>query len=1715
MRVLPVIIFIVSLFLFQYTSAQITVSGANSSSNGTYATLQAAFIGINSFNQAGNTITVTVTANTTETGSAVLNQNTGTWTSLTISPSGTRTISGNISGVLVDLDGADYVTIDGLNSGGNSLTLENSNTATGAATIRFVNDAKNNAVTRCYLKGSGTGLNGTSGHGAVVWFFNSAVSTGNDDNTISYCDIGPSGSNLPFIGIRSYTNVSSRSNDNITITENNVHDFFSATSPTGTSGINVFNYNSNWTITNNRIYQTATRTYTAATYEYRGIYISTTISTSSGNFTVTGNVIGYSSSSGTGTTTITGSSNIFNGITLNANSSSPSSTISNNTIAGIDQTTSRAPTASSGSGVQAFIGIGVFLGAATVSNNIIGSTSSTGSIIIRTTQVSNSTVNCISLILNQGSSSNTISGNQLGGISIVYSSGGSQTMSFVGIRNESTGTTTISSNIIGNSASGNITTNQGNAGLTAIDLAHASGSSAVTSNTIQNLNHSGTLGATTIVGIYSQLNGGAASFSISQNLVYNLACTNTTTSSVYGILLSGSSSGSAVQNRIYGLSVGSTSPTGTITGLRTLGTSTLSNNMITIGSSVANNPIIYGIDVAGGAPTMYYNSVVITGAATGTASNAYCLNVSSTSANYNIQNNIFYNTRSSSNNASNRAIHFSGSALLANVITGNYNNLCIGSPNTVLGSVGATTYANLGAWQGGSGKDANSISTSVTFTSIASDLHVTDCALAGKGTTISGTTSDYDGSTRNTIPWIGADEPFITWNGGTGNWNVAGNWTPNIIPASYHDVIISSGSVSLNADAFCHSITIGTGVTVSANIYKLSIGGSLCTNSFFVNNGTFNANTGTVEFLGANSVLSGYIGGTAATTFNNVTLNTGITFPASPFQSTVNSSLQLNSGSYVNSNSPIYGSSSTLTYNTNGSYNVSLEWTSTFDGVAGSGRPHNVTIVNSTVNIPTSNRAMAGALTINLLGTLVLNATSGDLYIRGNWSDQGTFTPNNRAVFFTGLTDQTITRVGGGTESFPYFIVNKPNSGTYVKPDNTAGNLTDVSITGQAGDVLQLLNNGSLDLNGRTVTIDGNSSGSSTGNIYVNGTRTITNNQGINNGKFEIRTTIVANQNQPTWYTKSVANNSGTGSLIFDQNVLVTIADGRMDWGFSAGTNITTIQGVLQINLGGSVYPNSCYYSASPASTLRFANTVDYQVNSTDKTWASGLIYSGAAGIPYNVEVNNTGTDLTINDTRALRNNLSIMDGTFTLNAGPFNIGGNWNRSGATSGFTPNTNRVVFDGNADQTITSTANSNTETFYQLEISNNDATPQVSHGGSTDITVTNQLVLTTGILSTGTNEVYVTNSASTAVTGHQTNPSLAGYVSSTRVNGNLRRNLAVSTNYDFPVGTSTNYQLATLYFSGIASISDVLAYFTTGTSGTFTGCTINGTAITGMLDGGYWTLTPTGNTTGVVYDLTLYETGYTNSISSTSILGLIKRSNSVNPWSGTDYGSDGIHSNSTQAVYSGPVAKAVRTNVPTFSDYAIGYSNDIVLPVELTEFDVIASGDDALLSWITSAELNSDYFAIERSSDGVEFSQIGVVDAAGNSFSPVSYIFVDKGLAELNAEKIYYRLRMTDLDQSFEYSPVRWITLDDELNGTIQIFPNPFIDEVNLLLNSSEEGNGMMQLIDVSGKIIAKKYFTLSFGMNVLAWDDLPALSNGVYFLRVASGRMILTEKLIKN
>ena len=173
---------------------------ANATST-TYATLKGAFDAINLGTHTG-AIVILLHGDTDEgTATATLNASgagAASYTSITLSPAdgAARTITGatTAGSPLIDLNGADNVTINGLNSGGNTLTIANTtaSSTSGTSTVRFISGATNNTITNCNLQGSGS--TSTAVSGAIVLFSTDAVTgNGNDANTLSNNNIGPAG----------------------------------------------------------------------------------------------------------------------------------------------------------------------------------------------------------------------------------------------------------------------------------------------------------------------------------------------------------------------------------------------------------------------------------------------------------------------------------------------------------------------------------------------------------------------------------------------------------------------------------------------------------------------------------------------------------------------------------------------------------------------------------------------------------------------------------------------------------------------------------------------------------------------------------------------------------------------------------------------------------------------------------------------------------------------------------------------------------------------------------------------------------------------------------------------------------------------------------------------------------------------------------------------------------------------------------------------------------------------------------------------------------------------------------------------------------------------------------------------------------------------------------------------------------------------------------
>jgi len=189
-------------------------------------------------------------------------------------------------------------------------------------------------------------------------------------------------------------------------------------------------------------------------------------------------------------------------------------------------------------------------------------------------------------------------------------------------------------------------------------------------------------------------------------------------------------------------------------------------------------------------------------------------------------------------------------------------------------------------------------------------------------------------------------------------------------------------------------------------------------------------------------------------------------------------------------------------------------------------------------------------------------------------------------------------------------------------------------------------------------------------------------------------------------------------------------------------------------------------------------------------------------------------------------------------------------------------------------------------------------------------------------------------------------------------------------------------------------------------------------------------------------------------------------------------------------------AVTTTSTSFSSTMKGLTiGAIALPVELYYFQARRSEEDKVnLSWGTLSETNNDFFAIERSNDGVNFRTIGKVEGAGEASITQSYKYEDSALVN---GTYYYRLRQVDYDGTFEYSNIEIVEIDRK--SPYEVFPTLFTHEVNIL-TSSKAISTTFDIVDVFGRLV-KQGEIVNNEVNSLAVNDLSA---GSYFIRLSDG-----------
>ena len=186
---------------------------------------------------------------------------------------------------------------------------------------------------------------------------------------------------------------------------------------------------------------------------------------------------------------------------------------------------------------------------------------------------------------------------------------------------------------------------------------------------------------------------------------------------------------------------------------------------------------------------------------------------------------------------------------------------------------------------------------------------------------------------------------------------------------------------------------------------------------------------------------------------------------------------------------------------------------------------------------------------------------------------------------------------------------------------------------------------------------------------------------------------------------------------------------------------------------------------------------------------------------------------------------------------------------------------------------------------------------------------------------------------------------------------------------------------------------------------------------------------------------------------------------------------------------------RSGFTTFSPFAVGMLN--VLPVTWLGITGRNENNTNIINWSTATEINNDYFILEASADGSNFSETGRVNGAVNSYSEQHYQFTHYNI---NGQSYYYRIRQVDLDGKFSFSKTIRITPTGNLTGSFSFFPNPVIDKATLELILEKESRVYISISDISGKIFFSKNSHLPKGVSDIQLD-FSNYSNGIYTILI--------------
>jgi hypothetical protein len=210
------------------------------------------------------------------------------------------------------------------------------------------------------------------------------------------------------------------------------------------------------------------------------------------------------------------------------------------------------------------------------------------------------------------------------------------------------------------------------------------------------------------------------------------------------------------------------------------------------------------------------------------------------------------------------------------------------------------------------------------------------------------------------------------------------------------------------------------------------------------------------------------------------------------------------------------------------------------------------------------------------------------------------------------------------------------------------------------------------------------------------------------------------------------------------------------------------------------------------------------------------------------------------------------------------------------------------------------------------------------------------------------------------------------------------------------------------------------------------------------------------------------------------------------------------------------------IPTFNvpagqwnhTFDAGFRPANILPLSLLTFTATLKNDLIDLKWSTSNEVNVDHIMIEKSMDGVNYSDLAMVFTNNNGATNNFYQYQDKVNTKVDGT-FYYRLRIVNANGKSTLSEVKIVRIKTQNAEILNIvaYPNPVVNEVNITIPQTWHSKPVQfRVTSITGALVNQITVNNATKVTSIPFSNLPA---GSYNVSAYCNGKVLTQKIIKQ